>query len=233
MRRKYQKTIKNPNTLLSEEINKLSSNLQISFDNLYCVYHGKSLNNENTRKKISDFKSKNLLIYIFNLKKRKVKKDEKLYNLLCPSCEKLSSTIINEGKIELKKCCNNHKLKNISISLFINLQIYIKEKDNFCVNCNNNLNYYNYFYICSCNNLICPLCINEHNEKMKNHHQIINNKKFLICAKHNMIFNSFCNKCNKNLCNKCEDEDKEHNKNRILFKEIVQGIKINDIKNDI
>jgi len=45
MKRKYQKTIKNADTLLSEEINKLSSILQISLDNLYFIYHGKSLNN--------------------------------------------------------------------------------------------------------------------------------------------------------------------------------------------
>ena len=76
MRREYQKIIENLNTLLSEEINKLSSNLQISLENLYFVYHGKSINN--TRKKLSDFKKMNLLIYIFNLKNTKIKKDEQL-----------------------------------------------------------------------------------------------------------------------------------------------------------
>ena len=99
MRRKYQKKVKNPNTLLSEEINKLSSTLQISLNNLYFIYHGKSLNN--IRKKITDFKNKNLFIYIFNLKKIKVKKDEQLNNLFCPSCEKLVSISINEEKIML------------------------------------------------------------------------------------------------------------------------------------
>ena len=219
LKRKYQKIIKNPNALISEEIDKFSSTLQISLDNLYCIYNGKSLNN--TRIKISDFKCKNLLINIFNLKKRKVKKDEYLNNLLCPSCEKLVSMTINEGKITLKNCCNNHKLQNLSISLFINLQANIAEKDYYCFNCNNNLNYYNYFYICSCNNFICPLCKDEHNEKNKNHYLIINNKKFLICEKHNMLFNSFCNKCNKNLCNKCENEHINHNKN-IIFKKIIK-----------
>ena len=101
LKRKYQKIIKNPNALISEEIDKFSSTLQISLDNLYCIYLGKSLNN--TRKKISDFKSMNLLIYIFNLNKIKVKNDEQLNNLLCPSCEKLASMTINEGKIALKK----------------------------------------------------------------------------------------------------------------------------------
>jgi len=232
MRRKYQKTILDPNTLLSEEINKFSSTLQISLNNLYCIYHGKSLNN--TRKKTSDFKKMNLLIYLFNLKKIKIKKDEQLNNLLCPSCEKLISMTINEEKITLKNCCNNHKFENLPISFFINLQTNIKEKDIYCINCNNNLNYYNYFYICSCNNFICPLCVDEHNEKIKNHYQIINSMKFLICKKHNILFNSFCNKCNKNLCIKCENKHMEHNKNIILFKEIIPSKKsINDIKNDI
>ena len=232
LRKKYQKTIENPNILLSEEINRLSSNLQISVDNLYCVYHGKSINN--TRKKISDFKKKNLIIYIFNIQKIKVKKDEQLNNLLCPSCKKLISITINEGKITLKNCCNNHKLQNLSIFLFINLLTNIKEKENYCANCNNNLNYYNYFYICSCKNFICPLCKDEHNEKNKNHYQVINNKKFLICQKHNMLFNYFCNKCNKNVCKKCENDHKEHKKNIIDFKNIIPSSKtINDIKTDI
>jgi hypothetical protein len=122
---------------------------------------------------------------------------------------------IKEGKISLKNCCNNHKLKNLSISSFINLQANIGEKNNYCVNCNNNLNYYNYFYICSCNNFLCPLCKDEHNKKFKNHYQIMNNKKFLICEKDNMLFNYFCNKCNKNFCKKCENDHKEHNKNII------------------
>ena len=135
MRRKYQKKIENPNTLLSEEISKLSSTLQISLDSLYCVYLGKSINN--TRKKISDFKSMNLLIYIFNLKK--VKKYGHLNNLLCPSCGKLVSMTINEGKITLKNCCNSHKLQNLSFSLFLNLKNNIEEKDNYCINCKNNL----------------------------------------------------------------------------------------------
>ena len=231
MNKKYQKAIKNPNILLSEEINILSTILHISLNNLYFIYNGKSINN--TRKKISDFKKMNLLIYIFNLKKIKIKKYEQINNLLCPFCEKLVSMIINEGKITLKDCCNNHKLQNLSISLFINLQTNIGEKINYCINCNNNLNYYDYFYICSCTNFICPLCIDEHNEKFKNHYQIINNKKFLMCEKHNMLFNYFCNKCNKNLCNKCVDEHMEHNKNIIIFKSIIQNIKKSDIKNDI
>ena len=75
--------------------------------------------------------------------------------------------------------------------------------------------------------------LDEHNEKFKNHYQIINNKKFLMCEKHNMLFNYFCNKCNKNLCNKCVDEHMEHNKNIIIFKSIIQNIKKSDIKNDI
>jgi len=163
-----------------------------------------------------------------------VKKDDQLNNLLCPSCEKLISMFINEGKMKIKHCCNNHKLKNLSISVFINLRSNIGDKDNYCSNCNNNLNYYNYFYICSCNNFICPLCLDEHNEKNENHYQIINNKKFLICEKHNIFFNFFCKQCNKNICNKCVDEHMEHNKNIVLLKSIIPNEKsINEIKNDI
>ena len=166
MRKKYQKNI-DTNSLLSDEIKKFSSTLNLSLDNLYCIYLGKSLN-INTGKKISNYTKKNILIYIFNLKKINVKKDEQLNNLLCPFCEELISMAINDEKTTLKNCCNNHKLQNLSISLFIKLQNKIKEKDKSCFNCNNNLIYYNHYYICSCNNFICPLCRDEHNEKIKN-----------------------------------------------------------------
>ena len=46
----------------------------------------------------------------------------------------------------------------------------------------------------------------------------LNNKKFLICQKHNMLIKSFCKQCNKNLCSKCEKEHKEYNKNIIYLK---------------
>jgi len=232
MRRKYQKIIENSETLLSEMIEELSTTLQISLDNLYCIYLGKSLNN--IKKKISDFKSMNLLIFIFNLKNIEVKKDDQLNNLLCPSCENLVSMFINEGgKITLKHCCNKHKLKGLSISSVINLQTSIKGKGSYCSNCNNNLNYYNFYYICSCDNFICPLCMDEHKEKNKDHCQILNNKKYLICEKHNIPFYSFCKQCNRNLCNTCSNDHKGHNKNIITFKEIIQTIKINELKNDI
>ena len=65
MRKKYQKNI-DTNSLLSDEIKKFSSTLNLSLDNLYCIYYGKSLNN--TRKKISDFNIS------FQLKKNKNKK---------------------------------------------------------------------------------------------------------------------------------------------------------------
>ena len=63
----------------------------------------------------------NIIIYIFNIKKIKVKLDDQLNNLLCPSCEKLISMTLNEGKITLKYCCNN---QNYKIYLFLHLLIY-------------------------------------------------------------------------------------------------------------
>ena len=67
MKRKYPKIITELNALISKEIEIFSSTLEIPRKNLYFLYHGLSL--KNTKKKFSDFKKKNLLIYVFNLKK--------------------------------------------------------------------------------------------------------------------------------------------------------------------
>ena len=54
---------------------------------------------------------------------------------------------------------------------------------------------------------LCPICKTNHN----NNHNIINyNDKEYKCSIHNEIYNSYCNKCNKNICMSCENEHNEH-----------------------
>ena len=76
---------------------------------------------------------------------------------------------------------------------------------------------------------ICPLCIKLHN---KQHNMIEYNNRFNFCIKHNKIFLSYCDNCNINLCEKCEEEHYKHK--RISYKEMKQNDKrINEIKNEI
>ena len=115
----------------------------------------------------------------------------------------------------------------------MNKQI-IDEKEIKCNSCNNNKFLYgNNFYICTCQNKICQLCINKH-EKSYNHNLIYYNKRYTICNKHIIEFISYCPICNLNLCEKCEKDHESHkNKIKIFKKEIPNEKKINEIKKEI
>ena len=65
----------------------------------------------------------------------------------------------------------------------------IDEKEIKCNSCNNNIYLYgNNFYICTCQNKICQLCINKH-EKSYNHNLIYYNKRYKFAI--NILLNLF------------------------------------------
>jgi surface protein len=71
----------------------------------------------------------------------------------------------------------------------------------------------------TCKQNLCPLCINNHNDK----HKIIDyDEKNFICNIHNDTFTSYCKECRLNLCKSCE---KQHNKSHqiILYQNIFQN----------
>ena len=63
---------------------------------------------------------------------------------------------------------------------------------------------------------MCPLCNTQHN---KNHKVIDYDKKNFICNIHREKYNSYCKRCEMNLCFFCENNHKNHGK--IYFGEIV------------
>ena len=74
---------------------------------------------------------------------------------------------------------------------------------------------------------LCSQCKSTHD----NNHKIINyNDKELICLMHIENYNSYCNKCEKNICSICE---KEHNEHPIIYYDqliIPENIIINKMK---
>ena len=118
-------------------------------------------------------------------------------------------------KITLYGCKNNDKLKNIEFKNFFETQNIGKSKIK-CDNCNKNegINKYNEYYTClECNKFFCKLCKEMHDQQ----HNIIRYKdNYYICDKHNAKFNSYCNKCQINLCSKCEKEHENENNLIIL-----------------
>ena len=217
---KYTKTIKNSNVLIANELKSYSSIFSKNIKKLYFLYNGKQLS-INTKKKIIDFNKKHLVINVFNLDIKNLKKKEKIECVLCPECEEIATITFNKDKISIDNCPNNHKLSNLSIDEFMhfqnNNQSHIK-----CFQCKNNKSYYNHFFICTCGQYICPLCEKKH--RINKDHKLIDYKiKNFICNKHIYEFVSYCNTCNINLCNKCEENHKTHK--IMIYKKIIQNQK--------
>ena len=158
-------------------------------------------------------------------------------NIICPDCgEDIKIKNIENYKIDLYECKNNHSKNKISLNEFEKTQM-INLKNISCNICNENNKYNTYnneFYKCNeCNINICPLCKLKHDKK----HNIINYDKIhYICNKHNEIFTHYCIKCKKNICSLCEKEHKEHDKQSIgnmIFDKEDLLIKLDELKKSI
>ena len=100
--------------------------------------------------------------------------NKKSKEVICPKCKEYIKRKINNYRIYLNECKNNHRIDNILISEFENKQ-FINQNEIICDNCkiNNKSNTYNNeFYICNtCKKYLCPLC--KKNKHDKNHNNKI------------------------------------------------------------
>ena len=153
-------------------------------------------------------------------------------HIICPKCKNMSEIDINEFKISLKNCNNNHSMIGFFMNDFVNTQ-YFDESTIKCKYCNkleselfsNENSKDNKLMLCSCGVLFCKGCTEKHNleieenEKNKNHTTIDYKNKDYFCIEHNISYSGYCHKCKKNICDKCGKEN--HNKHRIdLFTKI-------------
>ena len=149
--------------------------------------------------------------------------------IICPECGEICKLKLNDFKITLYECINDHIRDNISLEEFNETQHTRKSKIN-CTNCNNNnidnvTNENIQFFKClTCNKNICTICKKSHNEK---HNLIESELQNYICNIHNKQFDSYCNICKKNLCSICEKEHKNEN-DIIYFKNMISNININN-----
>ena len=212
MENKYNIIIKNKDILISKELMNYASILNKTINQLYFIYNGKYLS-INNKKRIIDFKKKNIIIFVFDLENNKIKENEKITSIICPECENIAIANSYDLKLSIENCVNNHKITDLSVDTFLYLQNYKSEIK--CIECKNNIIYYNIFYICSCKNLICPLCQKLHKDKNKKHNLIEYKNRFNYCQEHNKEFKSYCQDCNINLCNSCQEE--RHNNHKIII----------------
>ena len=129
--------------------------------------------------------------------------------IICPKCKENILINIKNYKINLYDCKNGHKIENIPLNEYENMQKIDISKIicNICYKNNNNIN--EELFICNeCNINLCSLCKYKHD---KNHNIINYNDKNYICKKHNDRFIKYCKECKENICFNCINEHKYHN----------------------
>ena len=181
------------------------------------IYNGNKINdNLNLKEIINEEDKKRIIIKILvnenneiNIKEKKIKLNE----IICPKCNENIFLRINEYKINLYNCKNNHNLNNILINEFENME-KIDISKIICDNCKkkkkkkkNNI-FQKQFYRCNiCKINLCRFCKSNH---YKNHKIINYYNKNYICEIHNMNYNKYCEDCKLNICLYCGEEHKNH-----------------------
>ena len=146
-------------------------------------------------------------------------------DIICQVCQEICFVDFDEYKIKFYGCQKGHSL-NTSINQYNETQKIDKSKItcNVCNEKTKNSTFENQFYKClSCGYNLCPLCKKFHN--IKGHIIIDFDQHNYICKIHNEKYNSYCKKCQQNLCLLCETEHKRHDK-LINFSDIMPNIDI-------
>ena len=236
------------NSLENDDIEDVFKNFsrekKIKEEELIYFYKGKKLNPNkfNRQIKSEDYMKNKIIILCFKIKKiqqkeEKIDLDENLFpkllkskEILCPECGESCKIKLNNFKITLYKCQNEHK-NTFDFEQFSESQISSKSliKCNIC----NNIqkmpsNEGNKYYKClTCNKNICNSCNEKHNKE----HKIIDySKSNFICNIHNQKYVSYCNICEQNLCSICEKEHIKEN-DLIYFKNMIPN-NINDTEDE-
>ena len=233
-----------------EICNKFISKSNLNEDNLHYVYNGKGFKqfdkkltfNQMANSFDKERKKMNILVISNENNTNNTNNNNngliRSKNIICPKCgEDIKIKKIENYKIYLFECKNNHKRFNIPLNEFDKTQmINIKNiKCNICKEMNKYNTYNNEFYKCfECNINICPLCKLKYNKE----HNIINYDIIhYICNKHEgEKFVNYCDKCKINVCSLCDKEHLNHKKfsiiNILLDKEELL-IKLDELKKSI
>jgi len=197
--------------------------------NFYYLYNGIKINEELKYEEIINEmdKKKNQMKILVIEENNKVIRSENLQEIneiICPECRENILLNIEDYRINIYNCKNNHnknKIDNIPIFELNNrTRIDISKIEcNICKENNKGNTYNNEFYKClTCNKNICPLCKIKHD---KSHIIIDYDKRNIICNIHNDMYTKYCKECNKNICYKCKDNHKSHEK--IDYEDIIKN----------
>ena len=199
--------------------------------NVYFVYKGYKLNGEAKLEAILD-SDKEIQIHVvdINIIEKEIIHQSK--DIICPECGENSLLTIENYKMSLNNCKNDHNLENILFEEYSDTQ-KINQLSIICDQCkkinkakakNNQL-----YKCCNCNINICPGCKLKHN---KEHIMIDYELKNYICKTHGESYTSYCKLCNINLCRKCELKHAKNHK-LINFKDILKNKNTNKYLNEV
>ena len=210
-----------------EVIDKYIQKTSLDLNSLHFFSNGNKINPKKTvESQMNDLnKVDNQIKVLVNLINEENKKQvfAKAKEIICPKCYDPCKFKIENYKIKLYDCANNHEINNIKLlKEFLNTQ-KINISKIACDKCkvNNKGNSYNQeFYKClTCGLNLCPLC----KTNCAPNHNIIKYEQInYICQRHSDFFIKYCRKCKKNLCIMCDNEHKNHN--IIFFGDLIQNL---------
>ena len=196
-------------------VDKFVNKSNLDKNNLYCIFHGKELeNNEILGNKMNDTEKDNKKISILVFPIDDDSKNDKIIKsngIICPDCQEICRYEIKDHRIKLYDCKNLHKKENIKLDEYMKTQ-NINLSKIICDRCKNTnrgtTTDYGFFYCLECKMNLCPLCKSVHEQK----HSIINyDNKDYICHKHNETFVKYCKNCKEDICFSCIKKHKKHN----------------------
>ena len=205
---------------IKDSINRFCSKISADSNDLFFLYGAEKLSEKTENLTFGEFakdidkerKKINILAYEKNIKDKKeiIKSKE----IICPKCGEKAIININNYKIDVFGCKNEHKTENISFYDFEETQL-IDESNIKCNSCkvNNKASAFDKkFFICNtCKINLCPICKVKHD---KAHNIIDYSLKDYICELHNEIYISYCKICKMNICPICSDShDTKHETN--------------------
>jgi len=236
----------NINDKIKDIYKKYEKKIGKDISKLYFIYNGNKINDNLNLNEIlneEDKESNIINILVNDTNKINIKENKiKLNEIICPKCNESIFVKINEYKINLYNCKNNHNIDNILINEYEN----IEKLDVSKLKCNNckkkkkrKININNLYRCNLCRINLCSLCKPKHNI-----HQVINyNNKNFVCEIHNKNFIKYCINCKLNICFSCIKEHKKHSIinledltiSKETIKEEVNKLKdyINKFDNDI
>ena len=131
-------------------------------------------------------------------------------DIICPKCGEPCRITLEDCKIKLFGCINNHTTNGIKLLDFPNTQKVDISKiicDKCKVNNKGDSTDHKFYKCLTCKNKLCILCKSKHDS---NHNIIKDDQINNICPKHNEQLIKYCEQCNLNICFSCDEEHRNH-----------------------